>query len=417
MANKFSLITKYLTKALDSAMVTESKTAILERNDKFIDYDVKGANEVRIAKILMDGFGNYGRANSAASGDGHSNYNGRNHGDGYPVGNVGLDWETRKLAYDRGKQFQIDDMDDEETAGILMGSLLSEFLKTQAVPEIDACRFGRIAGATNAFFGNRVTETPNATKGDASEITHLFNKAFKYLTEHGVPDSDQVIFVSPDVKETISNTQEIYKHLTQAEYTSEKGVQFTFDSYLGRPIIEVPSDRFFDKVEVTDNGYIPAPGSHVLNYVVCSKKAVSPIVKLNKSRIFGPDVNQDFDGYKANLRLYHDCFIADNASVGIYASVSTVDGFAKGNLVNVALEKTSTKATYLVTKYVTTPAGKLGTLIHKATAFTLGATDNSSAEVKVGGTFVAAAATEYFAVKDANNVVIATGKVDGLSTN
>ena len=63
MANKFSLITKYLTKALDSAMVTESKTAILERNDKFIDYDVKGANEVRIAKILMDGFGNYGRAN------------------------------------------------------------------------------------------------------------------------------------------------------------------------------------------------------------------------------------------------------------------------------------------------------------------------------------------------------------------
>ena len=113
MANKFSLITKYLTKALDSAMVTESKTAILERNDKFIDYDVKGANEVRIAKILMDGFGNYGRANSAASGDGHSNYNGRNHGDGYPVGNVGLEWETRKLAYDRGKQFQIDDMDDE----------------------------------------------------------------------------------------------------------------------------------------------------------------------------------------------------------------------------------------------------------------------------------------------------------------
>ena len=75
--------------------------------------------------------------------------------------------------------------------------------------------------------------------------------------------------------------------------------------------------------------------------------------------------------------------------MGIYASVSTVDGSAKGNLVNVALEKTSTKATYLVTKYVTTPAGKLGTLIHKATAFTLGATDNSSAQVKVGGTFVA----------------------------
>ena len=104
--------------------------------------------------------------------------------------------------------------------------------------------------------------------------------------------------------------------------------------------------------------------------------------------------------------------------MGIYASVSTVDGSAKGNLVNVALEKAaSPAATYIVTKYVTTPAGKLGTLIHKSTAFTLGATDNSSPEVKIGGTFTATKTTEYFAVKDANNVVIATGKADGLSTN
>ena len=56
-------------------------------------------------------------------------------------------------------------------------------------------------------------------------------------------------------------------------------------------------------------------------------------------------------------------------------------------------------------------------MIHKSTAFVLGATDNSAESIDVGATFKATAATEYFAVKDDSNKVIATGKATGLTPN
>lgn len=407
MANNFALITKFLPKIVDTIFAAESKSAVLVNGEKFIDLNFQEAGYVKILEILTDGLSNYYRGNSNAANGGYSNYNGVGHNDGYQVGNAQTKWEIHQLRYDRGRQFQIDEADNEETAGAITANLLTEFLRVHVVPEVDLVRFGTIADKTFTSLGNRVTETPNTTKGNASEITHLFNNAFQWLIEHGVPEEDQVIFVSPAVWTTIANTEEIYKKLTQAEYKSEQGITFNFSAYYGRPIIVVPSDRFYSHPKIGANGYGPNSNSYLINYIVCSKRAVVPVVKIEKSRVFGPEVNQDFDGYKINFRLYHDVIIPKNKVLGCYVSLSSALASTKSGLLSVATEADGND--YKLIAYYTTPAGKLGRVIHGASAFTLGATATAQelATVIAEGDTFSSSGTEYFALVDGSNTIVA----------
>ena len=160
MANSFELITKYISNAIDTVFATESKSAIFEKGEKFMDLNFKEAGYVKIANILLDGLSNYYRAGHNEADGGYSNYNGVGHNDGYKVGSASITWEIKRLRYLRGRQFQIDDTDNEETAGLLIANILREFLRTKVVPEVDAVRFSTIASSANAFLGNLVTETP-----------------------------------------------------------------------------------------------------------------------------------------------------------------------------------------------------------------------------------------------------------------
>lgn len=413
MANVIDTITKYSTEALDTVLATESKTAVLELSKKWLNLNFSKAGKVEILDIVMDGLSNYYRANSATADSGRSNYNASGvHGDGYKVGSTQAHWQIYSLAYDRGKQFQIDEMDDEETAGLMIANVLKEFLRTQVVPEVDAVRFARIAGAAYTSMGNKVVETPNATKGDDNEIIHCFNRGIEWLKDHEVPEEDQVIFVSPAVETLTKNSEEIQKYISVLDYKTERNVSFKFRAYEDKPLIGVPSSRFIDKIVVGDNGYAPASGAKALNYIICSKKCVVPVVKLEKSKIFSPEVNQDFDGYKVNVRIYHDCFIPKNKICGTYVSVSTTEATKKASTLSVALEKSPVANTYILAAHFTAPAGKLGKVIWGTTAFTLGAIAtatqlNNVVEDGEAFTTAASATKEYFALVDGTNTIIA----------
>ena len=408
MANSFARIEKFMTRAVDTVLATESKTAILENGSKYIDLNFNEAGYVKIAEILMDGLSDYYRAGSSIADNGsYSNRNADGKRDGYNVGNTSLKWRVYPLSQDRGRQFQIDEMDNEETAGIMIANLLTEFLRTKVIPEIDAYRFSTIAANAYASLGNLVSETPVTTKGNASEITHLWVKAFEWQTEHGVPEDDQVIFVSPAVWSICANTEEIYKTFTDKTVTTERGVDFSLKAFMGRPIVVVPSDRFFNKIVMDANGYLPASDSKVINYIVCSKKCVVPVVKLQKSKVFGPDVNQDFDGYKVNFRLYHDIIVPKNKIVGCYVSLSATAASSKSALLSVALSATGTSGTYRLDGAFTNPAGMLGNVIYSASAITLGATPESPTVIAQGESFAATGTAGYFGLIDGAGKVIA----------
>jgi len=110
-ANTIALAERYLP-LLDEVYKYSSRSAVLDNpNVQFI-----GGNAVKVFKTSMDGLGNYSRNN------------------GYVNGNVNGTWETMTLRQDRGRSFQIDRMDNEESLDMAFGTLAGEFIRTKVVP-------------------------------------------------------------------------------------------------------------------------------------------------------------------------------------------------------------------------------------------------------------------------------------------
>lgn len=421
--NSFEVIQKYLPRAVDKYFAEDSKTAILENGSKFIDVNFNEAGYVKIASMLMDGLSDYYRTQEgdySANGTGYANYEGNvaaGSRGGFEVGGMDVTWEIYKLQYCRGRQFQIDYISNEETAQIIIGAAVEEFHRVKVIPEVDETRFSLIADTTSTTLGNRLVEaigTDLTDKDDSTGVIHRFNDGFKWLTEHEVPTDMQILFVSPDVMTLIRNTKELYKKLTQDEYKNGNGVTFTIDKYEGRPIIEVPSSRFFTDVVTTNNGYRASSTSKGINYMICSAKAVVPIRKVEYSNIFGPEVVQEFRGYKINYQLYHGVVIPKNKLVGCYVSIgSTAAAAVSTNVLNVDLREGASSNGWKLNAFFTMPAGLRGTVVYADTAYTVGnqvALDSAN-KVAVNEEKIDATKTKYyFALVDSRGVVIAATK-------
>lgn len=405
MANYFTPITKYLPKSLDTVFAEESKTLDLLDAGKMVNVNFSEAGYVKVLSILTDGLSDYYRVNEGSTGNAYVHKQGTS-GDGYRKGNVSTSWEIFKLHYDRGIQFQVDNMSNEEEAGAVIGNTLTEFLRTRVVPEVDAVRFSRIAEKCSASLGNLVTETPTA-----SSILANFYTAFEWLKARGVPEAEQIIYVNPSVMTKIQTSDKLVRYLTQEEY-KRGDITFTIQKFEGRKIIVVTPDRFFTKVQVGDNGFYPSASSKLINYMIVSARACVPIVKLEKSQVWTPDQVQDFDGYKVNFRMLHDLIIPKNKVIGCYCSVSSTDADTIANSLDVLLEEGTTTNGFVATAFYSQPAGINGELVYSASAFTL------NSQVTVDGSTIisvpldtqiidATNTSAYFALIDASGVVVA----------
>ena len=143
--NNIALITKYLPQFLDQAMVADSKTRLLEQGAKSIVFDFKNSKTVKIGTLETEGLGNYGRAGHAGLQGKGTGFDGEGHNDGYPVGGTRLTWKKYEIGFDRAVQIRIDSTDDEETAGLLMANVVKTLIKNNVIPEVDECRFARMA--------------------------------------------------------------------------------------------------------------------------------------------------------------------------------------------------------------------------------------------------------------------------------
>lgn len=397
MPNVVEVAGKYLPKAIDRAFVTESKSAIFDNGSKFIDLNFKEVGYVKVARILLDGLSDYYRANGSLTGENRSNQPLK---DGYHIGNTKIIWDIYKLDYDRGKQFQIDYLDNEETMGQLIANVGDQFAREKVIPEKDTVVFSTIASKARASLGNLVTGKTIAENKIISE----FNSAYEWLTEHEVPSEEQVIFVNPNVMTLIQSTQEVTKYLGQTDFT-RGDITFKINTYNGRPIIEVPSSRFYTDVELFDGGYRPKSTSKLINYMVCSKKAVIPIVKIEKVQLIDREAVQDFDGYKLNIRISYGVIVPKNKVPGLYVSVSNTAATAKAN--TLAVDITKSGSSHVLNEYWSTPANLYGKIVHSTTAFTIGTDGSSSSEIHLGEPFTKLGASEYYAILGADGKVMA----------
>jgi hypothetical protein len=289
MANSIDLATKFLA-VLDRIYKAASLTSRLDSpTDPTASFD--GANVVKVMKTSVVGLGTYSRAT------------------GYPKGDVTITWEALTLAASRGREFSIDRMDNEETLGQAFGTLADEFMRTQAVPEIDAYRFAKYAGWSN------ISTTAGATLS-AGTVLAAIDAGMAQMDADEVPQEGRLIYVSNAVGGFVKAA---VTRMLGNESTVDRRVQ-TLD---GSPIIPVPQSRFQTAIDLdagattSAGGYAAASGAKDINFMIIYPPAVLQAVKHEKMKIFDPDV-QAKDAWLAQYRIYHDAFLYDNKVKGVY---------------------------------------------------------------------------------------------------
>lgn len=285
MANNIALFKKYIG-LLDEVYQVESKTAGLE-SSKDLARDGANANEIIIPKISMDGLANIDRAG----------------GGKYVAGNVSLVMETVKFNFDRGRQFLVDAMDDEETAGVAFGQLAGEFIRTKVVPELDAFRFAKYAELAG-------TAQTGAIADGAAFLTALVN-ATTALDDAEVPESERYLFATPTLINAI-----MCLNTTESREILDKFAAIT----------KVPQARFYTAIEQKDGttageeagGYAKATAGKDINFMIIHKPALMQYTKHKVTKIFSPDQVQDADGWKFNFRAYGLADVYENKVMGVY---------------------------------------------------------------------------------------------------
>ena len=291
VGNNIALAEKFLP-LLDEIYKRESLTSILDTAEARVQWT--GADTVNLFDIDMVGLGDYSR-NS-----------------GYVPGDADGSWDPYKLDVDRGRSFSVDDMDNEETLGMMMGNLLSQFERIHVVPEVDAYRFAKWASTTGV-------STATASMVSGVDVPALIQDAEAILDEHEVPYEGRILFVSPTCYKYLKDK------IQKVVVNPDTNVQTNIEVYDDMRVIRVPSARFYTTCTLAQpsassgaGGY--STGGHAINFMIVHPSAILQVVKHNPIRIFSPAVNQEADAYKLNYRIYHDTFIPKNKVGGIFVN-------------------------------------------------------------------------------------------------
>lgn len=293
MTNTIALAQTYLP-LLDEVYKASSRTAILDSTK----VEIVNGNTVKVYKTSMDGLGDYSR------------------NAGYTNGDVTGTWETLTLSKDRGRSFQIDRMDNEETIGMAFGTLAGEFIRTKVAPEIDAYTFAKLAGTTGILTATAADITIGTT-----DVPGLIDEAEREMNEAEVPTEGRILFISETAYAGLK------AKVTRSVQNDVKGINREILTYNDMLIVRVPQNRFYTAITLYDGttsgqkvgGYVgTATTGKPINFMIVHPSAVTKCMKHVLPRIFTPEQNQTADAWKFDYRIYHDTFVFDNKVKGVY---------------------------------------------------------------------------------------------------
>lgn len=334
--NSIELFKQNAPELLDKVYKAASTTSDFDINGDLVKAGAN-ANEIIVPKLEMDGLGDYDR-NS-----------------GYLDGDVTLTNETVKFNYERGRKLKTDTIDNEETGGVIMANLSSEFLRTKVVPEVDAVRY-----ATYASLDDITDVAENGIEyKTGEEVLKALEDVMTQLDNDEVPEEGRYLRISPtllSMAEFVSRTtnNDILKKfaqikkvpqnrfLTKIELRSGKDadgeriggykkVEDTFELTTDSTITAgktyyTKSGNTYTKVTEPNvsniNTYyeMTKAGSRDINFMVIHKPAMLQYTKHAKMKIFTPDSDDSGDFYRMLYRIYGLNDAYENKRAGIAVS-------------------------------------------------------------------------------------------------
>lgn len=340
MANSLSTVAEKYTSRLDRILAHETKTADLNANQDLVG-EFAGVGKVQVAKLVMDGLGDYSRAN------------------GFPVGDVDLTWEVLQLTHDRGREFSIDALDDEEREMVVSANAMAEFARTKVVPEVDAIRFATLAQNAGT------TASANLTSSTVEDAVLAAENAIAEVCDL----EGTVLYMTTTVKNLLRKA--LPYRIGQGEDPNGK-----FETFDDMKVVTVPQNRFWSAIDLydgttsgeEDGGYAKGTAKYAktqdasvvtgktyytesngvytavqspsaanlstyyeltvaagvnINFLMVNPQACAAIQKHERLRYFAPDVNQTKDAHKWQYRLFHDLLVYANKTGMIYAHLAT----------------------------------------------------------------------------------------------
>lgn len=285
MANAITLAQQFVP-ILDEIYKLASLTADLDGAAELVRQGAN-ANELIIPKLSMQGLGNYSR------------------NDGYVNGDVTLTNETVQCNFDRGRMFNVDVMDNIETAGIAFGRLSGEFIRTKVVPELDAFRFASYAGTTGI---SKVAA--GATLETGAAVVEAIRAAINQMDEDEVPQELRNLYITPTLLGLVEDM----------DTTKSREMLKGFNK-----IVKVPQTRFYTAIEQLSGGsgeeaggFTKAEAGKDINFMIIHKPALIQFSKHVAPKIITPEMNQSADGYKFGYRHVAIADVYENKVAGIY---------------------------------------------------------------------------------------------------
>lgn len=289
--------------ALDQQMIEGSTSGWMEANSGMVKYS--GGSEVKIPKLSMDGLGNY------------------DHDAGYVQGGVTLTYGTYTMTQDRGRKFQLDAVDvDESNFVATAGNVMGEFQRTQVIPEVDAYRYSKLASLAAAA-SNTVSTT--ITKDIILEQLQNDISTVQNKIGDGEP---LVIMMSIPIATMLSQASQISHFLEIGDFT-QGSISTKVSTLDGIPIIRVPSARFKTAFTFNDGkttgqtagGFTAANGALDINWIIAAKRAPIAVSKTDRMKVFDPNTNQGADAWLIEYRKFHELWVPDNKLPDIFANL------------------------------------------------------------------------------------------------
>ena len=283
---------KIFQSQLDRQIIEDATSGWMEDNAGQVKYS--GGNEVKIPTISTQGLGDYDRDN------------------GFVRGAVTLSYETYKMTQDRGRTFNLDAMDVDESNFIAnTGNVMGVFQDEHVMPEIDSYRYSKMFALVKA--GGTVTE--GYTPAKATILEKL--KADIQAIRNKIPRNLQLLIImSPITAGILSDALENSRRIDIGNFKQGE-IDITIKKFDGLPIIEVPSDRLKTLYKKQDGkttgqeagGFVADTNAKDINWIITPKKAPIAVSKTDLTRIFNPMENQQANAWKIDYRKYHDIWI------------------------------------------------------------------------------------------------------------
>ena len=294
---------------LDEVVTAGLTSAPLTANQSRLVYN--GGNSVKIAKLSTDGYSDYNRDT------------------GYTAGAATLAWEDHTIRMDRGKSFNVDVMDADETMQTLSATnLIGEFAKDKEVPEIDAYRYSSIFAA---IVDDATVRYGYYTPAAATLLT-TFQENVADIQDAIGEQEPLIAFMSMAAWKYLTTSTELSKQLIVRD--GGNGINTKTYEIDGVRIVPVPSARMKTEYTFGANGFAAKDFAQDMNWIIMSQNAAVAFVKHQKVKVVSAEDNQSADAEKIMMRLYHDCWVYDNKHNAIYVSLktATIAGFGSGIL-------------------------------------------------------------------------------------